>query len=148
MRLLLEYEAVCHPDDNVDVEYENIQLDNVEEDVCHPFDDDRSPPCSDDEENDIDITDVRDFVNIYFNDDFWQNFRKEDFVGSQGDDVPEGDKGKSVAVALVPSDDDNCLGNSRYHSDSEDEKLDSKDEKLDSKDEKKKTEALQSFYHE
>ncbi|XP_026450784.1 uncharacterized protein LOC113350895 [Papaver somniferum] len=69
-------------------------------------------------------------------------------VDSQGDDVPEEDKGKCVAVALVPSDDDNCLGNSQYHSDSEGEKLDSENEKSDSEDEKKKAEALQSFYQE
>ncbi|XP_026433256.1 uncharacterized protein LOC113330645 [Papaver somniferum] len=63
-RLLLNDEDMCHPDDNVDVEYENIQLDNVEEDLCHPVDDDRSLPCFDDVDNDIDIADVRDIVAL------------------------------------------------------------------------------------
>ncbi|KAI3992426.1 hypothetical protein MKX01_022517 [Papaver californicum] len=60
-----------------DIEYDNMQLENMDEDECHPIDDDRSPVCSDVEADDIEIDHVRDFVNNYFDDDFWQMFAKE-----------------------------------------------------------------------
>ncbi|MCL7034141.1 hypothetical protein MKW94_012089, partial [Papaver nudicaule] len=38
-----------------EAEYENIQLDNENEDECHPIDDDRSPVSSDNEEEDLEL---------------------------------------------------------------------------------------------
>lgn len=46
-----------------ELEYENIQLTNIEEDMCHPIDDCRSP-VADDAEMGIEV--YTEFVNNYF----------------------------------------------------------------------------------
>ncbi|KAI3946777.1 hypothetical protein MKW98_003340, partial [Papaver atlanticum] len=53
-----------------ELEYENIQLVNDAEDVCHPIDDPRSP-VSDTEEMGIGV--YCEFVKNYFKDHHWVN---------------------------------------------------------------------------
>ncbi|MCL7041405.1 hypothetical protein MKW94_025619, partial [Papaver nudicaule] len=60
--------------DITEAEYENIQLENENEDECHPIDDDRSPVCSEDEGEDLDLGQVKQFVNNFFDDGFWKIF--------------------------------------------------------------------------
>ncbi|KAI3944794.1 hypothetical protein MKW92_015959, partial [Papaver armeniacum] len=97
--------------------YENIQLANDAEDVCHPIDDPRSP-VSDTEEMRIGV--YREFVNNYFKDHHWvDNVHPQKYMEAvnevhAGGVEQEGEGEDPKGKAIIPFDTE---GNEDYNSD-------------------------------